>query len=182
MIESEFIIREPKISWLNRIIFSLVFSLLFALIIYWYRSNIINKLTTVDIIYAGIYYIIVIVSLFGALVPLVKRDYTHFNFTQKKIKHSYNIGVYDYDGQWQDLVDLKYISVFNTNNGYAVNLWYEKNKIIHLFILENPEEVIEKGLFFAEKLNIGLVDARKRGYHKRVNMEVYKDTGNIIYI
>lgn len=96
--------------------------------------------------------------------------------------HSYSIGIFLFNEKWKNLEDLEYISVFNTSNGYEVNLWYKKNKILNLFALEDYDEVLKKGFYLSEKLDIDLLDARKRGYHKWINKEIYRKTGQVEYL
>ena len=57
----------------------------------------------------------------------------------------------------------------------------KKNKILNLFALEDFDEVLKKAFYLSEKLNIDLLDARKRGYHKWVNKTVYEKTGKVEY-
>lgn len=47
-------------------------------------------------------------------------------------------------------------------NVFAVNLVYEKNKRMHVFEAQSPEEAIEKARFIADKLNVKIFDASKR--------------------
>ena len=106
----------------------------------------------------------------------------HLNFSYLKIKHEMSIGPFTFRKRWKDLKELEYISVFKTENGYEVNLWHNKNEIINLFVFDNFDEVIKKAFFFAEKLKIDLLDARQKGYHKWIDKDKYRLTGEIVYI
>lgn len=182
MYNIELTIREPKVPWGNRILFSVIFSAFFTFIIYFFNSNVLNELTPLDLANVAFH----LIWLFGVLIvfilPLISRHYTHFNFSNFKIMHSYSIGVFNYNEKWQNLEDLKYISVFNASNGYEINLWYKKNKILKVFVLEDSNEAFEKAFSLSEKLNIDLLDARIKGHHKWVDKLVYTKTGKIQYI
>ncbi len=47
--------------------------------------------------------------------------------------------------------------------------------------LDDSEKAMENGFLISEKLDIDLLDARKAGYHKWVNKQVYKETKKVIY-
>lgn len=182
MYDKELTIREPKTPWLNRILFALICSAFITYISYLYNNNFITDLSnpnTVKIIFYLLW-------LFGILIvfilPIISRHYIHLNFSNLKIMHSYSIGIFLFNEKWKNLEDLEYISVFNTSNGYEVNLWYKKNKILNLFALEDYDEVLKKGFYLSEKLDIDLLDARKRGYHKWINKEIYRKTGQVEYL
>ncbi|WP_339916072.1 hypothetical protein [Yeosuana marina] len=182
MYDKELTIREPKVPWFNRILFSVIFSAFLTFIIYFFSDNVINELTTLDLANATFY----LIWLFGVLIvfilPLISRHYIHFNFSNFKIMHSYSIGIFTYNEKWQNLEDLKYISVFNAYSGYEINLWYKKNKFLRVFALEDSNEAFEKAFSLSEKLNIDLLDARIRGNHRWVYKSAYRETGKIEYI
>ena len=182
MYESEFIIREPKIPWLNKLIFGGFFAAFIVLLIYIFNKTKTEAFTARDLKQIVVYLIILFGILIVYVLPIIARHYIHLNFSELKIKYSYSIGVFNINKKWKNLEDLNYISVFHTENGYEVNLWYKKNKILSLFALEDFNIVFEKAFFFSEKLNIDLLDARKRGYHKWVNKTVYRNTGEIEYL
>lgn len=106
----------------------------------------------------------------------------HLNFENQKIQHRYRVGIFNYKEVWQNLVELEYISVFRTRDYYQVNMWYQKNKILNLMTIEDPDKAIENGYLIAERLNIDLLDARKRGYHKWVDKKAFKDSGKVSYL
>ncbi|GEM_PF-4497649 len=111
----------------------------------------------------------------------IASHHIHLNFTELKIQHQYHVGVFRYKEVWQDIVNPKYISVFNENDYYMVNLWYDNLGILNLMLLEDANKAIENGLLIADKLDIDLLDARKRGYHKWVDKKTSKETGEIKY-
>lgn len=182
MSEVEFTIREPKIPWFNRILFSALFSGFCVLIIYIFKDSIYSRLNKQDVEKVIVFLIILLGIFIAFILPIIARHYIHLNFTHLKIRHCHSIGPLMYKEKWQPLQDLNYISVFHTANGYEVNIWYKKNEILNLFVLDDFDEVLEKAYFLSEKLNIDLLDARKRGYHKRVNKKVYKETGAVEYL
>ena len=175
----EFTIREPKIKWLNKIIFSLLFSIFFTSIFYLIKTKLLKASEE------SIPLIVFLLWLFGVLitflVPIVSRHHIHFNFSELKIKHSYSIGAYHYYEKWQNLIDLKYISVFNNSGGYTANIWYKKNEQLNLFFMEDSIKIMEKALFFANQLHIDLLDARTRGHHKWVDKKATKSAKEILY-
>lgn len=178
MIKSEFIIREPNISWFNRILFAFIFSGFFTLVVFLFSNS---RLASEDILNVIKHLIILFFILIIFFIHLVIRHYIHINFTKFKIQHSYSIGFFKYNEKWQNLIDLKYVSIFHTSNGYEINLWYKKNRTLNLAVLKDYNEAIKKGYFFSEKLNIKLLDARKRGEHRWIDKHVYKETGKIVY-
>lgn len=147
-----------------------------------FRSDVTDKLTPQEIKKIIFYLIILLGILIKYILPIVTRNYVHLNFTELKIMHTYSVGIFSFDGKWKKLEDLNYISVFKDTSLYEVNLWYKKNKILNLFALEEVDKALEKGFILSEKLNIDLLDARKRGYHKWVNKEIYRETGKIEYL
>ncbi len=182
MIESEFIITEPETPWTNRIIFALIFSAFAVLLVYIFRGNIYETLSGKNKRQVIIYLTILFGILVRYILPLISKHSVHINFSKLKIKRQYSLGIFNYAGKWHKLENLNYISVFHTENGYEVNLWYKKNKILHLFAMEDFNDVLKKGFQLSEKLNIDLLDARKRGHHKWVNKAEYRETGNVTYL
>ena len=182
MIESEFIITEPKTHWVNRIIFSFIFSAFAILVIYIFESSLYKELIHRNKRLVIVYLMILFGILNRYILSLLSKQSVHINFPKLKIKRDYSLGIFNYSGKWHTLEKFNYISVFHTENGYEVNLWYKKNKILNLFALKDFKKVLEKAFPFSEKLNIDLFDARKRGYHKWVNKAFYKETGKIEYL
>ena len=126
MYDVEFTIREPKIPWFNKILFSALFSGFCILVIYVFSNDIDNKLTSGDKTQVYTYLIILLGIFIVCILPIISRNYIHLNFISLKIRYSYSIGIFTYNEKWQDLSHLNYISVFHTENGYEVNLWYKK--------------------------------------------------------
>ena len=62
-IESEFIIKEPKIPWFNRILFSFLFTGYITLVIYFYNRTTTEKFTDSDI-YKIIFYLVFLLFYF----------------------------------------------------------------------------------------------------------------------
>lgn len=178
MYDVEFTIREPKRPLLNKIIFAIAFSGFFTFIIYLFSSN---DFSSEDTLSVSIYLLWSFCFLFVFLTPIIARHYIHFNFSNLKIRHSYAIGCFKYNETWQNLDDLKYISVFHTSKGYEINMWYKKRNILNLAVLQDSKEAIEKGLYFSEHLKIDLLDARERGDYKWVDKEKSNTLGKIIH-
>lgn len=175
MIEKEFTIREPKTTIGISILIAFILTVYFALCYYFFTENEDKSSTVLYLIILGFF-------VFKYMVmPGLTTKAIHLNFNYLKIKHEISIGPFTFRKRWKDLKKLEYISVFKTENGYEVNLWYNKNKIINLFVFDNFDEVIKKAFFFAEKLDIDLLDARERGYHKWIDKAEYKSTGEIVH-
>lgn len=180
MIKTELIVLEKEIPLLNRIIFSIFTAGFLTFIIYALSKR--SEFDFVNQAYIFTYSIFLVFIILIYLVPLIITKSIHINFTKLKLKHVYNVGMFKWQGKWRALNEPDYLSVFKTENGYEINLWYKKNKVLCLFALENFDDAIKKGLYFSDKLNVDLLDARKRGNHKWVNKSVYKETGEINYL
>lgn len=180
MIKAEVIVQEQKTPLLNRIVFSTFSAGVLTFLVY-----VFSKRKEFDfVVQANIftYSIFLVFILFFYFTPLITSQEIHLNFTELKIKYVYNVGVFKWNRRWKKLKEPDYLSVFHTENGYELNLWYKKNKVLSLFAIEDFDDVIKQGIFLSEKMNIDLLDARKRGYHKWVNKTVYKETGEIEYL
>ena len=175
MIEREFTIREPQASNGLKILIAFILTVYVAICYYFITSNEKKTKTIAYLAFLGFFVIRYMV------LPGLTKKAIHLNFTLKKMKHETCIGPFTFGYKWHDLENLEYISVFNTDNGYEVNLWHNKNEIINLFVYNDFDKVIEKAFFFAEKLNVDLLDARERGYHKWIDKDIYRTTGKIEY-
>ncbi|WP_178990943.1 hypothetical protein [Winogradskyella schleiferi] len=173
MIEKEFTIREPDISIWQSILIAFILTIYSTICYYFITTN--NDTNIVFLIALGI------VVINYMVLPNLTTKSIHLNFTYKKIKYETSLGRFSINQKWKDLKNLKYISVFKTENGYEVNLWHNKNEIINLFVYEHYENVVKEAFAIAEKLDIELLDARKRGHHQWIDKEVYKKTGKIEY-
>jgi len=86
----------------------------------------------------------------------------YFDLANKRFKDQYGVGPLRF-GLWQKLPPLNYISVFmNDLMQYEVNLWYNKNRHIHIETFWTKEEAIENGFYLANDLGIKLFDASER--------------------
>lgn len=176
MVEKEFTITEPRISTGQSILIAFILTVYIALCYYFWTVND-DKSKTIALLIALGFFVLKYMVL-----PNLKTKSIHLNFTSKKIKYETSIGPFSFRNKWKNLENLEYISVFNTDNGYEVNLWHNKNKIINLFAFDDFEAVIEKAFFFSEKLDISLLDARKRGYHRWIDKDKYRLTREIEYL
>ena len=179
MFKSDLIIREPNKPIINKIIVALLYASLFSYVVYLYRhKDLLNHPEKWTII---IYLVILFLILFFSSFMSIASHSIHLNFKNNKIQHQFRVGLFNYKEVWQDLVDLKYISVFKTGSYFQINMWYQKNEILNLMTLDDSEKAMENGFLISEKLDIDLLDARKAGYHKWVNKQVYKETKKVIY-
>ncbi|WP_299120715.1 hypothetical protein [uncultured Winogradskyella sp.] len=175
MIEKEFTIKEPNISIRNSILIAFILTTYSAICYYFITTNDDKNTTLVYLIILGFFVIK------NMVLPNLTTKSIHLNFTHKKIKYETSVGPFGINKKWKNLKNLEYISVFKTENGYEVNLWHNKNEIINLFVYENYEDVVKEAFIIAEKLDIELLDARKRGYHQWIDKDIYKTTGEIEY-
>lgn len=180
MFKSELVIREPDKPLINKIITALLYASLFSYVVYLYRyKNLLNHPERWTIV---IYLIVLLLILFFSSFMAIASHNVHLNFENNKIQHQYRVGLFNYKEVWQDLIDLKYISVYKTGDYFQINMWYKKNEILNLMTLDNYEKAIENGFLISEKLRIDLLDASKPGHHKWVNKQTYKQTNKIIYL
>src|SRR5690606_14653567 len=130
-----------------------------------------------------ILYLIVLflIFLFTAF-PLVASHSIYINFNTLKIKHEYELGIFKLREKWQDLKELEYISVYKVNNYHRINLWYKRNQIVNLIMIEDYSDAIKKAFMISDKLKIDLLDASVKGNHKWIDKEIYKKTSKIVYI
>ncbi|MGC6429812.1 MAG: hypothetical protein ACON5F_02095 [Jejuia sp.] len=180
MFKTDLIIKEPIKPLVNKVIVALLYTCLFGYTIYLfaYRNFWDNSERWTVIIYLVTLLLILFFSSFRAIAS----HHIHLNFKELKIQHQYSVGIFRYKELWQDVVNPKYISVFNEADYCMVNLWYDKLGILNLMLVEDAEKAMENGLLIADKLGIDLLDARKRSYHKWVDKEAYRETGEIKYI
>jgi hypothetical protein len=180
MYESELTIKEPSKPIIRKIVVALLYSSLFTYTFYLFISKDLwsHPEKWVVLILLTVLLFVLFLSTFLSIAA----HSIHLNFHHKKIQHRYRVGLFNYKEVWQDLIDLKYISVFKNGDYYEINMWYEKNQILNLLAVEDYDNAIKHGYLIAEKLNIDLLDARKRGQHKWVNKLVYKTTGVVKYI
>ncbi|WP_179021615.1 hypothetical protein [Winogradskyella forsetii] len=173
MIKKEFTIREPDNSIWQSVLIAFILTIYLAFCYYYITTN--NHTNIVFLIALGF------VVINYMVLPNLTTKSIHLNFTYKKIKYETSLGRFSINKKWKDLKNLKYISVFKTENGYEVNLWHNKNEIINLFVYDHYENVVKEAFAIAEKLDIELLDARKRGHHQWIDKEAYKKTGKIEY-
>ena len=172
----EFTIVPPHKPLYIRILAALCLTVYIGLCYYFLKRNDDTKATIM------LLYLLGYIVLTKMVIPYVGGRIIYIDFTKKYVRSAITLGRFTFKKKWNPIIDLKYISVFKTENGYEVNLWYEKNKILNLFVYDDMDEVIKKAFLFADKFGIDLSDARERGYHKWINKEVYRLTGKIEYV
>lgn len=163
MYNSDIIISEPTKPLLNRIIASFLYTCFLGCTLYLfiYKDLINHPEKWTILILLSILLFIVFTSTFLSIAS----HSIHLDFQNRKIQHQYRVGLFNYKEVWQDLTELKYISVFNQDGYFQINMWYKKNDRLNLMVLEDSDKALKNGLLIAEKLNIGLLDARQRDQH-----------------
>lgn len=182
MLENELIIREPKISLLRRIMFSIAFGLFFLIVMSAYNLTLIYSFSFGDKIQIISYLLFLFFVFLMSIGPFISRHIIHLKFRELKIRHSFAIGMWNYNEKWQDLEGFDYISVFKVREGFQVNLWYHDKSILNLFVIKNFEEAIENAYQISIKLNIELLDASVKGNHRWINLIAYAETSEITYL
>ncbi|MBT8244598.1 MAG: hypothetical protein HKP48_05090 [Winogradskyella sp.] len=176
MIEKEFTIREPKSSILDIVAVSAALTIQTGFCYYIFTNVRLN------------FYAFFLIALTGyilfnsIIIPGLRTKCIYLNFSKRKIKYEIEIGPLTIRKKWKDIENPEYVSVFKTPKGIEVNLWHNKNQIINLFAYDDFEKVIEEAFFFADKLNIDLLDARERGYHKWIDKNFYQQHKKVRYI
>lgn len=180
MLKSNLVIQEPTKPFITKLVVSLLYTCFFGYTIYLFAyRDFWNHPERWSII---IYLSILLCILFSSSFMAIASHSIHINFEHQKIQHRYRVGLFNYKEVWQNLEELEYIAVFRTGDYYQINMWYQKNNILNLMTLDDPKKAIENGYLIADKLNIDLLDARERGFHKWVNKNIYKNTGKVVYI
>ena len=178
MIKSELTIIDPKPPLFNRIMISLVFTGFSAIIMYLVkRINLVEEINVVAVI-------ICMVWLLGAILLMtfgsVSRHGMQFSFEELKIRHIYDIGFYRYKEAWQDLHDLKYLSIYKEDESYNVIVWYEERNFLNLFSLKSYENIVDKACLLSDGLKIDLLDATiDDDYNHWIDKAIYRSTGKI---
>ena len=141
MYKSELVIKEPNKPLINKVIVAFLYTCLFGYAIYLFEyKGAFNHPKKWTII---IYLTILIFILFSSSFMAIASHSVHLDFKNRKIQHRYRVGVFYYKEVWQDLIDLKYISVFKTGDYFQINMWYQKNEILNLMTLDNKDEAIK---------------------------------------
>ncbi|MFD0863338.1 hypothetical protein ACFQ1M_14080 [Sungkyunkwania multivorans] len=87
----------------------------------------------------------------------------HIDLDKGYYRNLYSVGPFKY-GTWKPIKRIEYISVFNQikedgNYDLEVNLWYDTNKHLNLFVMYDIYEALTLGKELAAKLNTKLLDA-----------------------
>ena len=100
----------------------------------------------------------------------------YFDLDRRKFKSELSVGFIK-SGKWQDLPPLNYISIFGvySKNYFEINLWYDKNKYLNIYTVNDKENAFELGFKIANRLNVRLLDATEKGNFKYLDMVKLKD-------
>lgn len=177
MIEKNFTIIEPKPSLWTIICVSFILTVYFGLTYHFITSNshALGK--------TYVYLLVLTYFVFRYMVfPYIVTKIAHINFAEKKIKYELEIGPLKIRRKWKEFKNLKYISVFKVKENYHVNLWYEKRKILNLFMTPELNEAFENAYKLSEKFNVDLVDATIKGHHNYVDKLYYQEHNEIKHL
>ena len=116
-----------------------------------------------------------IILTIGSLLFIAHVKGIELDLTNKKYRTVKIIGNQSF-GRWQDLPQIKYISVFRTiiassvmgrsgatvtnrEKTILINLVHGKNQRLRVYKTENTDDAFEKAKYFSEKLNVRIFDA-----------------------
>ncbi len=116
-----------------------------------------------------------IILTIGSLLFISNVSGIELDLKQNKFRNVKIIGNHSF-GSWQDLPEIKYISVFRTiiassvmgrsgatvtsrEKTILINFVYGKNQRLRVYKTENVEDAFEKAKYFSEKLNLRIFDA-----------------------
>ncbi|MCK0131858.1 hypothetical protein MWU59_10115 [Flavobacteriaceae bacterium F08102] len=104
-------------------------------------------------------------------LALLIRKKTFLDLKNNRYKVEFSIG-WIKRGEWKDLPVLDYVSVFsNEPEHFDVNLWYDYNKHITMFVLTDKNHAFDIACRIALEQNIRLLDATVRHKKHYVNLE-----------
>lgn len=150
-----------------------------------YKKSFAYKISATLMLIYSIY--LIQVYLFGGIILTIGSflfishvSGVELDLKQKKYRNVKIVGNQSFGG-WQDLPEIKYISVFRTviassvmgrsgaivtsrEKTILINLVHGKNQRLRVYKTENLEDAFEKAKYFSEKLNVRIFDATlKRG-------------------
>ena len=113
----------------------------------------------------------------GISLYFFRENGIEIDLDNKKYRNIFSIFGLTY-GQWENLPDIEYVSVFKTdittrvwvstastnitNTVIKVNLFYNTNKKIEAYETENIDDAFEKAKEIATVLNVDILDATER--------------------
>ncbi|WP_158846259.1 hypothetical protein [Algibacter sp. L1A34] len=105
------------------------------------------------------------------------REGSEIDLASKKYREIYSVMGIKF-GVWKDLPDIEYVSVFKTkenkrvqgmgasanfsNEVYKLNLFYNRNNKIEVYLAEDISNAFENAKYIADVLNIDVFDATER--------------------
>jgi len=112
--------------------------------------------------------IILLVSVVG-LALLIRRT-TTLDLGNNRYKNEFNLG-WIKRGEWLNLPRLDYVAVFsNEPEHFDVNLWYDRNKHITMFVCKDKHRAFDIACKIAIEQEIRLLDATVRKNKHYVNL------------
>ncbi|MCF1420691.1 hypothetical protein [Mangrovimonas futianensis] len=145
------------------------------------------------------------ILLFGilAIVPLVlvfqtlKRQGTEIDLNSKKYRNITSFLGLSF-GNWQDLPEIDYVSVFATTETVTMravsaqssrtqdiiklNLFHSRNQKIEAYSTQDKIEAFDVAIQIAETLSADVLDATNKGDNEFIDMDHFKFTKEIKYI
>jgi hypothetical protein len=84
-------------------------------------------------------------------------------------------------GRWTQIKSPEYISVFQSQTAYEINLWYQTNKHLELYKRDNYVDALRMAFELSEELDIDLYDATDPHNSRWIDKDATKSAKEIIY-
>jgi hypothetical protein len=84
-------------------------------------------------------------------------------------------------GRWTQIKSPEYISVFQSQTAYEINLWYQTNKHLELYKRDNYVDALRMAFELSEELDIDLYDATDPHNSRWIDKKATKSAKEIVY-
>lgn len=112
----------------------------------------------------GLFELSVLLFMYAIRLSIVKTVF--LNSQRSLFRSEYRVGPFSYS-QNKKIKELKYISVFkNDKEVFEINLWYDSNKHLKMFVADTKEAALNLGRLMSDKIEIDLFDATEKGNFK----------------
>lgn len=159
-----FIISEGKRPVFHLLLATILFGAS-VVFLYLFITNLLNINTAASVkeqTPTGFLELTIFAFMFGLNFAKIKTIY--IDLKEQILKTEFKVGFFKLNTK-QKIKELGYISVFkNDKEQFEVNLWYDGNKHCKMFVFNNVQDALTSGKHFAQKLNIDLLNATKKGH------------------
>lgn len=84
-------------------------------------------------------------------------------------------------GKWTQIKSPEYISVFQSQTAYEINLWYQTNKHLELYKRDNYVDALRMAFELSEELKIDLLDATDPHNSRWIDKKATTSSKQIVY-